>query len=311
MACSGIRLHEDDTIVEGRLLSETTLYLLTAMGVLIALKHLDYILPKAYIMTAFTNVSKFATSRDRLVMLMSQQRVLYFFEHHSTQPLKGFSNETIAALAETGKISVIDTQFALLYDRSSSILFDFSESHMYPVPVGAEMMHYESPVLLALDGTTFTEYSLKGVALRSCTFKGFVRAIPNADWSLLALYPSQIMDHQGRIQFASRRTQRHDDIILREMYFALPDVLFRMIVSYILDVSLTELSRSKSKTSVTLNFIRDRLMSDVSMSSLRTFATDGTNMAFVAGNSTATGSSLHFCRCDLTGKHDDHGITKD
>ena len=62
------------------------------------------------------------------------------------------------------------------------------------IPVGAEMMYFEDPWLLALDGTTFTKYDIDGNALQRYTFQDVFRVIPDKNWSSFALHRSHVLE---------------------------------------------------------------------------------------------------------------------
>ena len=87
--------------------------------------------------------------------------------------------EPLLQFAEKATIAVIDQQFILFYDKSQANLLDMTTLNLKNVRVGAEMMYFENPYLLALDGTTFTKYDLDGNLLQRYTFKNVVRVVPD------------------------------------------------------------------------------------------------------------------------------------
>ena len=80
-------------------------------------------------------------------------------------------NEQLPQFADTANIVVIDRQYTLFYDKSQAKLLNTSVHYFDDIPVGADMMYFEDPCLLALDGTTFTKYDIKGNALQRYTFE--------------------------------------------------------------------------------------------------------------------------------------------
>ena len=55
---------------------------------------------------------------------------------------------------------MIKDQYVLFYNKSKTILVDVDNARPVEIPIGADMLHYESPIYVALDGTTFTMYDI-------------------------------------------------------------------------------------------------------------------------------------------------------
>ncbi len=173
-------LHEDDTIVTGKLVSSTMGYILTKMGVLIGMAWAPFSITRV-----FRNVSNFGVESNLIaVVTTGEPRGLRVFEGDNERAFfMKTRNEKLLQFADTANIVVIDRQYTLFYDKSQAKLLNTNMRYFDDIPVGADMMYFEDPHLLALDGTTFTKYDLKGNALQRYKFEGFVRVVPDNRWS--------------------------------------------------------------------------------------------------------------------------------
>ena len=272
-------LHKDDTIVKGKLVSSTMGYILTKMGVLIGMTWAPFSITRV-----FRDVSNFGVESNLIAVVTTDEpRGLRVFEGDNERAFFiKTRNEKLLQFADTANIVVIDRQYTLFYDKSQAKLLNTNMRYFDDIPVGADMMYFEDPHLLALDGTTFTKYDLKGHALQRYKFEGSVRVIPDNRWSSFALHSYPILTKDAQIQYVSRRVGQELYIVSQVLDYILPKVLLQLVQSYLKDF-VPEIPKSTSDVFATLTFVRARQDSDLSSWKPRTSITNGTYTTYVAG----------------------------
>ena len=274
-------LHKDDYIVSGKLVSETMGFLLTSMGLLV--KPTFTRGSSAWELEALKNCTKFSSGGDVLVLVISQPRGLVILKNQDMEPFFAIDYEPLVKFVEKAKINVASQKFILFYDESKAMLLNTNTGDVTDIPVGAEMMRFEDPWILALNGTTFTKYDIKGNALQRYTFEGAVRVVPDNRWDTFALHYSHIMKYGAQIQYVSRRVDQEINATSRALGPILPTVLLELVKSY-LPGFLPEIPRITTSVFATLAYVRTRQESDLSTWKPRTSATDGAYKIYVEGN---------------------------
>ena len=284
-------LHKDDAIVTGKLVSSTMGYILTRMGVLIGMTWAPFSITRV-----FRNVSNFGVESNLIAVVTTDEpRGLRVFEGDNERAFfMNTRNEKLLQFADTASIVVINKQYTLFYDKSQAKLLNTNMRYFDDIPVGADMMYFEDPHLLALDGTTFTKYDIKGHALQRYKFEGFVRVIPDYQWSSFALHSYPILTNDANIQYVSRRVGQELYIASQVLEYILPKVLLHVVQSYLKDF-VPEIPKSTSEVFATLTFVRTRQESDLSTWKPRTSVTNGTHTTYVAGRDIyVSGGKLKF-----------------
>ena len=276
--------HEDDTIVTGKLVSDTLGYILTRMGLFICITWAPFLVKRV-----FQNVSNFAAEGNLLALVTTDEpRGLRVFEDNNERAFfMKTRNEKLLKFADTANIVVIDRQYILFYTKSQAKLLNTNMRYFDDIPVGADMMYFEDPWLLALDGTTFTKYDIKENALQYYKFEGAVRVIPDKRWSSFALHHSEILDYFPYIQYVSRNVDQELNIASQALEYILPKVLIQLVQSYLPGFS-PEIPKSPAEVFATLTSIRIRRENDLSAREPRIIATDGIYTAIVEEDSNSS-----------------------
>ena len=191
-------VHKDDFIVTGKLVSETEGFLLTSMGLLFSVAWMPFFACKLA-----DGVVNFASKDDLLATVTKDPHSLTVFQ--DADLLCKIEDEPLVDFSEKATIVLTDQQFILFHDKLQSKLLNMNTRKLVDIPVGAEMMYFEDPWLLALDGTTFTKYNIDGNALQRYTFQGVIRVIPDNRWTSFALHYSQVLERASQIQYVSRK----------------------------------------------------------------------------------------------------------
>ena len=231
----------------------------------------------------FHNVVRFAAEGSLLVVVTADNpRGLRVYEDNYE---KAFfiktRNEELFQFASKAKIVVINKQYTLFYDRSQAKLLNTNKRYFDEISVGAEMMYFEDPYLLALDGTTFTKYDLDGNALQRYKFEDAVRVFPDNRWSSFALHHSHYLTCDAHIQYVSRRVGQELEIVSQVLVHILPTVLLKMVKSYIQDF-VPEIPKSTSGVFATLTSIRTRQVDDLASWKPQKAITSGIYTTYVA-----------------------------
>ena len=273
------RLQEDDTITISKLVSETMGYILTKGGLLICITLVPFSITKV-----FRNVTNFAAENNTLALVTTDKpRALGVFKGNHEKAFFVTKNETLLRFADKANIVVIDRQYLLLYDKSQAKLLNMKTRHIDNIPVGADMMYFEDPWLLALDGTRFTKYDIEGNELQQYNFEAAFRVIPDSRWSSFAIHYSLFLEHDAHIQYVSRRVGQEIDATYLALEYLLPTVLLQIIYDYIRGFG-PDLPRDTSNVIATLTVVRPRQEDDLFAWKPRTSVTEGMYTAYVQVN---------------------------
>ena len=251
------------------------------MGLLICVAWAPFLVKRV-----FQNVSNFAAEGNLLALVTTDNpRGLRVFEDNNERAFfMKTRSEPLLKFADKANIVVINKQYILFYDKSQAKLLNTGERYFDDIPVGADMMHFENPWLLALDGTTFTKYDIKGKALQRYTFEAAVRVIPDNRWSSFALHYSEILDYHPHIQYVSRGVDQELNIASQALEYILPKVLIQLVQSYLPGFS-PEIPKSPADVFATITSVRIRRESDLSAREPKMIATHGIYTAIVQEDS--------------------------
>ena len=223
------RLQGDNTITISKLVSETMGYILTKGGLLVCITLVPFSITKV-----FRNVINFAAENNTLALVTTKKpRALCIFKGNHEKAFFVAKYEKLLRFADKANIVVIDRQYLLLYDKSQTKLVNMKKCHINNIPVGADMMYFEDPWLLALDGTRFTKYDTEGNELQQYNFEAAFRVIPDTRWSSFAIHYSLFLEHDAHIQYVSRRVGQEVDATYLSLEHTLPTVLLQIIYDYI------------------------------------------------------------------------------
>ncbi len=254
-------------------------YLLTKGGLLICITLAPFSIAKV-----FRNVANFAAENNTLALVTTDKpRALGVFGGNHEKAFFVTKNETLLRFADKANIVVVDRQYLLLYDKSQTKLVNMKTRHIDNIPVGADMMYFEDPWLLALDGTRFTKYDIEGNELQHYNFEAAFRVIPDTRWSSFAIHYSLFLEHDAHIQYVSRRVGQEIDATYLALEYLLPTVLLQIIYDYIRGFG-PDLSRGTSNVIATLTVVRPRQEDDLFAWKPRTSVTEGMYTAYVQGN---------------------------
>lgn len=269
------------TIVKGKLVSPTRMHLLTSEHALISVDCPLGWPNSSCASTKFHNVIHFDASRDLVAVLHSQPIGLFVFKSGHSKSQVHLRGESLLKFAKDGRISVIKEHTVLLYNKSKTILVDVDKALPTAIPIGADMLHYESPHLFALDGTTFTIYNIQNKTHISHTFWGFTRVIPSEDWLSFALHSSDVLKCDNQIQYVSRRPAEEAFYTFSALIPFIPNVLIKIIQSYIKGFILGIRNDPFVDVILTIKSIQPRQKDDLDWWTPETSVTEGKYTVFI------------------------------